>query len=133
VGFALFALLWDYLHPFPQSQTVLIICILSYFALMVCLTVYTTYKERGYFMVALEKDKAGVDPDVVWTLASRLQRYDDQYELYMSYSDGKTTREASFTKSVANYFDENGYLCRDIYDEEFLKLHSSLLNAKKDK
>jgi len=126
VGFALFALLWDYVYPFPQSQNVLIISVLSYFLMMVILTIYTTYKEKGCFLVALEKDKAGVDPDIVWTLSSRLRRYDDMYELYVTCTEAGNTREASFAKSVANYFDENGYLCREIFDQEFVTLHSGL-------
>jgi len=126
VGFALFALLWDYLYPFPLSQIVLIVSVLSYFLMMVILTVYTTYKEKGCFLIALEKDKAGVDPDILWTLSSRLRRYDDKYEIYVTCTEGGKIREASSAKSVANYFDENGYLCRDIYDQEFIKLHSSL-------
>jgi len=42
--------------------------------MMVFLTLYTAYRERGVFMVALEKDKTGVDPDNIWRLASRLKR-----------------------------------------------------------
>jgi signal peptidase complex subunit 2 len=42
--------------------------------MMILLTLYTTHTERGVFMVALDKDKAGIDPDDVWRLASRLKR-----------------------------------------------------------
>lgn len=28
-SFALFALIYDWLHPFPKSRTVLIVCVLS--------------------------------------------------------------------------------------------------------
>lgn len=134
VGFALFAVLWDYLFPFPTSRPILIACVLSYFFMMIVLTLYTSYKEKGYFMTAMEKDEAGVDPDNIWSLASHLKRYDDMYELYMTYTNGLTGRvqEMFLCKSVANFFDENGYLCEDIFEDEVKKLHSSLLLEKKD-
>ena len=159
VGCALFALAWDYFHPFPLSRPILIVCVLSYpfdsrnwnkyavhvcmlscnnflchmwykcqserkddandacvifpcgdtssksifllaknvnvvyniylimcvmdvswrtlkyFLLMGVLTLYTTYTERGIFLYALEKDKAGVDRDNVFKLSSTLKRW----------------------------------------------------------
>lgn len=62
-------------------------------------------------------------------------RYDDKYEIFMSYTNGITgeNRESSFSNSVSQYFDENGYLCNDIFDTEVLKLQNSLTAEKKIK
>ena len=62
-------------------------------------------------------------------------RYDDMYTIHMSYTDGSTKLERNnkFTKSVADFFDENGYLCNDIFDPEIIKLHEGLSADKKEK
>jgi len=134
VMFALFALVWDYLYPFPQSKMVLLICVVSYFIMMGVLTLYTTVTEKGCFLVAVEKDKAGVDPDNTWWLSSQLKRYDDMYSLNATFTDGETgeTRNASMTKSVANFFDENGSICEDNFCPVVTKLHDSLTTEKKE-
>merc|ERR1712088_197309 len=135
VGVAMFALLWDYLHPFPLSRPVLITCVGSYFILMGILTLYTTFKEKGIFVVVMQKDPAGMDPDSKWEAASNMKKYDDIYELSLSFTDGKTNarRETTIKKSVGDFIDENGVICQDIIEPVVLKLHNSLASGKKDK
>ena len=96
----MFALLWDYLHPFPASRPVLIGCVATYFALMVVLTLYTTYREKGTFVVARQRDPAGCDPDARWEASSSMKKFDDMYELVLTFVDGKTgkDRKASFNR-----------------------------------
>jgi signal peptidase complex subunit 2 len=62
-------------------------------------------------------------------------RYDPTYILSIAYYDGKTkkTYSAQKTSSAADFFDENGSLCMDLYEPEVRKLHDSLLSEKKTK
>merc|ERR1712240_325882 len=135
VGVAMFALLWDFFYPFPQSRPVLIGCVTTYFILMGILTLYTTFKEKGIFVVVMQKDPAGMDPDSRWEAASSMKKYDDIYELSLSFTDGKTNtrRETTIKKSVGDFIDENGVICQDIIEPVVLKLHNSLSSGKKDK
>ncbi|KAJ8674582.1 hypothetical protein QAD02_005844 [Eretmocerus hayati] len=135
VTVALVALIWDYFHPFPTSKPVLIVCVLTYFFLMLILTAYTTYKEKGIFVVAIQRDPAGFDPDQVWEASSCLKKYDDKYTLVLSIKNTATgsINEATTTKSVANFIDINGVVIPELIETVVSKLHDSLTSQKKDK
>jgi len=133
VAVATFALAWDYFYPFPASKQVLIGCVGTYFFLMMVLTLYTTYMEKGIFVVVKDKDPAGLDPDSKWEASSTMKKFDDMYTMELTFYDGKTgqTREDSFNRSVADFYDDNGVLCMDLVEAAVTKLHKGLSSAKK--
>jgi signal peptidase complex subunit 2 len=135
VGAAMFALLWDYLNPFPASRPVLIACVISYFILMVILTIYTTMVEKGIFLKAINRDPTGTEKDRVWTVSSCMKRFDDIYQVCLEYKSPVTGKmnEANLSKSVANWFDTNGVFLAEKFEAEIVKLHDSLLEGRKNK
>jgi len=134
VGFALFALLWDWLYPFPKSRTVLILSVVAYFALMTALQLYSMLVEKGIFYVALDEDATGKRGDSYWSFSSNMKRFDHMYTLEASFESADKTRHGlgSTTKSMGVWFDEEGNLLYELFAVDVYKLHDSLL-VKKDK
>ena len=64
-------------------------------------------------------------------------RYDDQYNLTLEYNNGidkKIISLQKFSKSIGNYFDENGVLCYDKFTNDLRQLYDQTrLNTRKTK
>ncbi|KAH1023975.1 hypothetical protein HUJ05_003544 [Dendroctonus ponderosae] len=128
VGVAMFALLWDYLYPFPQSRPVLIFSVVTYFIMMGILTLYTTYREKGIFAICVQKE--GPKKGTVWIASSTMEKYDDKYNLTIRVKDPKTgnVRSVESKKSCANFITVNGQICKDLVENEVTRFHNSLLS-----
>ncbi|KAL2715749.1 putative signal peptidase complex subunit 2 [Vespula squamosa] len=135
VTVAIIALLFDYLYPFPASKPVLIVCVSSYFIMMGLLTLYTTYKEKGIFVVAIQRDPAGFNPDLIWEASSYMKKYDDKYSLVLSVKSPSlgTTNETTITKSIANFIDVNGVVIPDLIEAVVTDMHDSITRQRKEK
>ena len=130
VAIALFALAWDHKHPFPESRPILIVCVASYFFLMGVLTLYTTFREKGIFVVAVQDDGTSKK---TWQASSDMKKYDDKYTLILQVTDSKRIREATTTKSCALYINNDGVVLENSIANEFTRLYSSLKSDKKSK
>jgi signal peptidase complex subunit 2 len=114
------------------------------------LTVYTAFVEKGIFAVAVQKDG---NTTKTWQASSDMKkwaktiklllnltlnfnflaRYDDKYILTLRVKDSRGCREATITKSAANFIDVNGVVLEDLVENELNRLYSSLNSEKKDK
>lgn len=127
VSFAAFALLWDWVSPFPKSRHVLIICTIAYFVMMAILQGYTLWVEGSVFFVCADSQNRK------WYFSSKAKKYDPMYTLEIRMTDKNRDNKTEIVKSVASWFDEEGGLRSDLFNPEVYKLHDSLLSEKKDK
>ena len=80
-----------------------------------------------------------------WEAASNMKKYDDKYELTLTYLDGntKSRRETTVIKSVGDFIDDNGVICQDIIEvkiksladilEEFIQHQHLILKKNSNK
>lgn len=109
VGSAFFALFYDFMHPFPESEQVLRGCVYAYIVLMIILTVYSTYVESNTILIAYKGKKK-------IKVSSIMKRFNDKYTLVVG--------DKKWTKSVANYFDVNGEFLMQKFENDVAKLHN---------
>lgn len=121
VGAAFYALIYDFLHPFPESAGVLKICVYGYLVLIIILTLYSTFVESNTILIAYKKGKNKLKIK----LLSKMRRFDDQYTLIL---EGPKTKN-SWTKSVGNYFDVNGVFVQKKFEQDVVRLHKGPKNS----
>lgn len=115
VATAFYALIYDFLHPFPESAGVLKICVASYLILIILLTMYSTFVESNTILIAYKRGKNRFKV----RLMSKMKRFDDQYTLIFE----SPKKKSAWTKSVGNYFDVNGVFVQDKFEQDVAKLH----------
>lgn len=127
-----FALLYDWLYPFPASRNIIICSVVSYGFLMAVLTLYMNYYEKSIFMIAHQKDPIGTEPDVVWTLSSNMLKYDKYYTLNIECQQAdQQKRLSSVKRCVGDFIDENGELHYEVFRPVVLNLQKTLMSDKK--
>lgn len=70
--FSLYAIGYDWFHPFPESRSTLICCVILYFITIGVLTLYTTFLEKGCFAAAKYVDG---EKTSYWKLSSKQKTY----------------------------------------------------------
>lgn len=120
VAAAFFALIYDFLHPFPESAGVLKVCVYAYILLIGLLTLYSTFVESNTILIAYKKGKNKIRIK----LLSKMKRFDDQYTLILE----RPKNRSSWTKSVGNYFDVDGVFVQDKFEQDVVKLHKGPKN-----
>lgn len=88
------------------------------------------FREKGIFAVMKQKEGSSTK---TWQASSEMKKFDDKYTLYLTVKDVKGVREASISKSCANYIDANGIVFENLIANEVSRLYNSLNNEKKDK
>ena len=72
VLFSGYAIAYDWFHPFPESRSVLIACVLLYFVTIGILTLWTAFLEKSCFAAAKYTEDS--NKTISWKLSSKQKR-----------------------------------------------------------
>ncbi|KAI0988621.1 hypothetical protein GJ496_006208 [Pomphorhynchus laevis] len=139
VCFPAFAFVYEKMHPYPESKTVLIICVVSYFVLMFLLTAFMYFIEKQCFfqgklfilpqltnMSATEDfinddDVSGKMENehtmnsaqfICFDLRSKIKRFDPTYTLNININQ-KPKQSFVVEFPISDVFQLSGFLCED--------------------
>lgn len=105
---------------YPANFWLLVCCVSVYAALSTAMTYVITFLEKDCFLFTKpNSSKCGVS----LAIASRLPKYQDQYELRIQLRGQPKGREqVSLKKSVTSYFDSEGHLAAELIHSDFRSL-----------
>lgn len=116
-----FALIYDYILPFPLSKAVLGTCAGTYFVLMALITVYMIYVEKGVFLVIN-------DGRHNYRVSSSMKKYDPVYSLRIDNHDVGSYE--SLDQSSVSFFDDQGHFHLFRFYRTLKKVYTKLDSKK---
>ncbi|PRW59420.1 putative signal peptidase complex subunit 2 [Chlorella sorokiniana] len=114
---------------YPANTWVLAGCVAAYVVLSTLMTLVATVWEKE--AIVFTKARPGGSPVLV--VSSKLPRFQDLYTLRVALrptGSGSGSEGVSLTKSVGEYFHEDGHLAADVIRQDTLALLEQLLEAK---
>ncbi|KAI7841303.1 hypothetical protein COHA_004922 [Chlorella ohadii] len=118
-----------YPKKYPANFWLLACCVASYVVLSTLMTVVATLWEKD--AIVMTKARPGGPPALV--VSSKMPRFQDLYTLRVALrptGGGSGSEGVSLTKSVGDYFHEDGHLAADVIRQDTQALLEQLLEAK---
>uniref|UniRef100_A0A383W038 Signal peptidase complex subunit 2 n=1 Tax=Tetradesmus obliquus TaxID=3088 RepID=A0A383W038_TETOB len=115
---------------FPANWSAVVYCVAAYCVLNLVLIIFCNIKEGDSFLITHPKPGS----EYGLRVASRMERYSDQYTLIISSANKWLDREVKMETSVTDYFHSDGYLAEAKYKHHVAKLLSQYerLDASSD-
>eukprot|EP00882_Tetradesmus_deserticola_P010925 GHRQ01011552.1.p1 GENE.GHRQ01011552.1~~GHRQ01011552.1.p1 ORF type:complete len:204 (+),score=77.20 GHRQ01011552.1:415-1026(+) len=115
---------------FPANWNTVLYCVAAYCVLNLVLLIFCNIKEGDSFLTTHPK----LGSEYGLRVASRMERYSDQYTLIISSANKWLDREVKMETSVTDYFHADGYLAEAKFKHHVAKLLSQYerLDASSD-
>ncbi|KAJ1562845.1 hypothetical protein HK096_001045 [Nowakowskiella sp. JEL0078] len=102
------------------------VCVAAYFVLSTLMWAYSQYVEKNVLYTGVLKSQ--LDPDLIATATSKMEKFSDKYTLELSVSRvGSKTSKAkvytkTLTKSIGKWFDVDGRFAAKEFKDDLVSL-----------